>query len=162
MVEDDFADDIAIAAYVDDAGWHAELLPPRVTADLNTFVAALRQLSASGGVFGLLIIDDDFFVVVRVGGSAIRYLISDVTAATDWPIARGVLSRLGLPVPDEEDDPVQPGGDLSIFADYGFGPMAVAALCDNLDKYPDEMLSDIARTVGFGAQLDAILDNALA
>lgn len=160
-MSEEFADDIAVAAYRDDTQWQVVQLPPRVTADINTLVGAVRQISGSGNVFGLLIVDEDFFVVARVSGETVRLLISDVTAATDWPIARDVLERLQLPLPDD-DDPVQPGGDISIFEDCGFGPMDLAALCDDLDKYPDEMLSDIARTIGFGPQLDAILDSAFA
>ena len=57
---------------------------------------------------------DDFFIAVRVFGDDERILLSDVTAAEDWPLAREVLERLELPLPDEDDlDTMQPAGDLA-------------------------------------------------
>jgi putative tRNA adenosine deaminase-associated protein len=93
---------------------------------------------------------------VRLVGGEVRLLLSDVTAATDWPMARDVVERLGLPLPDDED-PVQPAGDLTIFADLGVDPMALAAICDDIDDYPDEMIMQVAARAGFGPQLDDVL-----
>lgn len=161
MVDDSASANLAVAAYRGDAQWQVETLPPWASESIDTLVGVLRQMPSESGVIGLLIVDEDFFVVARLAGLDVRYLLSDVTAATDWPIARDVLEKLGLPPPDEEDH-VQPAGDLSIFADFGVGPMALAAICDDLDKYPDEMLAEIAGHLGFGPQFDAILDNASA
>ena len=96
-------------------------------------------------------VDDDFFVLVRVDGAHIRYLLSDVTAATEWPLARAVLDRLALPVPDDDDEErAQPAGDLTIVADLGMAAMEMGALCDDFDLYPDEMLDKIAERLGCG------------
>jgi putative tRNA adenosine deaminase-associated protein len=98
-------------------------------------------------------VDEDFFLLVRVAGATTKMLLSDVTAATDWPIARSALEFLDLPLPEDEDDQV-PAGDIDILADLGMGAMDVGALLDDLDLYPDEMLADIATRLGFGAQFD--------
>jgi putative tRNA adenosine deaminase-associated protein len=84
---------------------------------------------------------------------------SDVTAAEDWPLAREVLERLELPMPDEDDlDTMQPAGDLSVFADLGVPAMEVAMLCEDSDLYPDEMLDSIASRLGFGEEFRQTLD----
>ena len=80
-------------------------------------------------------------------------LLSDVTAATDWPIARSVVDQLELPLPDDEEEQ-EPAGDLDIVADLGLGAMDMGALLDDVDLYPDEMLGDIAAKLGFGALYD--------
>jgi hypothetical protein len=36
--------------------------------------------------------------------------------------------------------------------------MELGALCDDLDLYPDEVLSDIARRLGFGREFNEALD----
>ena len=105
---------------------------------------------------GLVSIDEDFFLLVRVLGPETRLLLSDVTAATDWPIARSIVDHLDLPLPDDDEDQ-EPAGDLGIVSDLGLGAMDMGALLDDLDLYPDEMLSDIAAKLGFGRQYDELV-----
>ena len=50
-------------------------------------------------------VDEDFFVLVRVKGSTTRVLLSDVTAAEEWELARSVVEFLGLPPPEEDEEP---------------------------------------------------------
>jgi putative tRNA adenosine deaminase-associated protein len=73
-----------------------------------------------------------------------------------------VLDYLNIPVPDDEDlDQVLPVGDLSIFADLGVDEMELGALAGNLDLFPDEVLENIARKLGFGPALERALDVAI-
>lgn len=159
-MSDDFGGvDFVLAVYREDGQWQVDSLPIHVADTLQTLIAALRQRPGDAGAFALVSIDEDFFIVVRVVGPEVRYLLSDVTAATDWPLAREVLEQLGLPLPDE-DDRIQPAGDPAIFADLGVSAMSLAAICDDIDRYPDEMLSEIADQIGFGPQLEGALDNS--
>ena len=80
-------------------------------------------------------------------------LLSDVTAADEWELARSAVEHLRLPFPEEEDDQV-PAGDLDIVGDLGMHAMDMGVLLDDVELYPDEMLSDIARRLGFGPQFD--------
>lgn len=110
---------------------------------------------------GLVSIDDDFFVLARVEGQDLRCLLSDVTAATEWPLAREVLDELELPLPEgEEEDRPQPAGDLGIVADLGMGAMDMGVLCDDLELYPDDMLTEIAERLGFGPAFRRVVDAA--
>ena len=80
-------------------------------------------------------------------------LLSDVTAADEWELARSAVDDLGLPEPEDEDDQA-PAGDLDILGDLGMAAMDMGVLLDDFDLYPDEMLSDVARRLGFGALFD--------
>lgn len=155
MSED--AVDFAVVAYREEGEWQVAALPTRVAADLETLVQALRPWPSDTGALGLVSVDEDFFVLVRVLGTQVRLMLSDVTAATEWPIARQVVERLELPEPDDEEDP-QPAGDLGVVADLGFSAMDMGVLCDDVDLYPEEALSDIARKLGFERQFQAAID----
>jgi len=113
----------------------------------------LRRFPGDGGAVGLVAIDEDFFVIVRVAGAQARVLLSDVTAADEWELARSTVEFLGLPMPEDEDDQV-PAGDLDLLGDMGVPAMDMGVLLDDLDLFPDEMLSDIARRLGFGKLFD--------
>jgi putative tRNA adenosine deaminase-associated protein len=156
------ATDFAVAVYREDGQWVVASLPPSAADGLEPLVHALRQQPAEGGSIGLVSVAEDFFVAVRVFGDDERILLSDVTAAHDWPLAREVLDRLGLPMPEgEELDQVQPAGDLTAFADLGLPPMEIAMICEDADLYPDEMLSSIASRLGFGEEFEQALDQVL-
>lgn len=154
--------DFAVIVYREDDTWEAEVLPAAVTADLNGFIHALRQQPSVGGTIGLAGVGDDFFVAVRVIGGQVSVLLSDLTAAVDYSLARQVLAILDIPAPDDEDiDQVLPVGDLSIFADLGLDEMELAAIASDLDLYPDEALASIAGRLGFGQAMERALDIAL-
>ena len=148
--------DFALVAYREEGVWQLQELEPEVLADVDTLAGELRRYPGDGGAIGLVSVDEDFFLVVRVLGARVKLLLSDVTAATDWPIAHDVVEHLELPMPEDEDEQV-PAGDLSIVADLGMGAMDMGALLDDYDLYPDEMLGDIATRLGFGRLYDELV-----
>jgi putative tRNA adenosine deaminase-associated protein len=152
--------DFAVVAYREEGSWQAVALPPRAASDLDLFLHALRQWPGDSGALGMVCVDEDFFVLARVRGPDVRLLLSDVTAATDWPLARGVVDRLELPAPSDDDEP-QPAGDMSMLADLGCDAMTLATVLDDADLYPDEMLVDIAVRMGFGGQFELAVDTAV-
>jgi putative tRNA adenosine deaminase-associated protein len=145
--------DFVLVAYREDGVWQVEELADESVADFETLAQELRRWPGDGGSLGLVSVDEDFFLLVRVLGPETRVLLSDVTAASDWPIAREVLEHLELPLPEDDDDQV-PAGDLGIVGDLGMGAMDMGALLDDFDLYPDEMLGDVARRLGFGSLYD--------
>src|SRR3712207_6270536 len=96
--------DFALVAYREEKVWRIEEVPEDRLHDLDSFTAELRRWPGDFGSLGMVSIDEDFFVLVRVAGQDTRVLLSDVTAATEWPIARSVVEELELPMPDDEDD----------------------------------------------------------
>ncbi len=149
--------DFAVAAWHEDGCWQVATLPLVIANDLTALVKTLRAQPTNGGATGLISVAEDFFVIVRVLGHDVRFVLSDVTAATEWAIAGEVLVHLGLPMPDEDDEQ-QPAGDLGIFADLGIEPMELGAICDDLELYPDEQLEAIAHRLGFGDEFSEVLD----
>ena len=148
--------DFALAAYRTDGRWHLDELTDTALESVETLAAAVRRFDSGEGALGLVGVDEDFFVLVRVEGHATRVLLSDVTAAEEWELADSALDFLGLPDPLDDED-VGPAGDLGIVADLGMGAMDMGALLDDLDLYPDELLGDIASALGFGSLYDEVV-----
>jgi putative tRNA adenosine deaminase-associated protein len=153
--------DFAIAAWREDGQWRVDTLPANVSDDLDQLVLNLNAQPSDSGVLGFLCIAEEFFIAARVHGNSVRYLLSDVLAATEFPIASDVLQRLDLPLP-EEDDESQPAGELSMFSDLGLESMEVAVICDDLELFPDEQLEDIASRLGFGEQFNALVESLVS
>jgi putative tRNA adenosine deaminase-associated protein len=145
--------DFALAAYREDGAWTVQELAHDVIEEIDTLAAALRRFPGDGGAVGLVAVDEDFFVIVRVAGPTTRVLLSDITAADEWELASSAVEFLGLPMPEDEDDQV-PAGDLDLLGDLGMHAMDMGVLLDDFDLYPDEMLSDVARRLGFGKLFD--------
>ena len=151
--------DFAVVCYREEGRWEIGLLPDRASSNLEAFVAAVRQQPGEGGALGFVDVADDFFVAARVSGDGVRLLLSDVTAADEWPLAREVLERLGLPEPNDDDfDDIVPAGDLSLFNDLGLPEMELTLILSDIDAYADEMLFAIARRLGFGDEFERLVD----
>ncbi len=146
--------DFALAAYREEGVWQVAELTHDHVGDVEVLASALRRFPGDGGAVGLVAIDEDFFVIVRVSGTQTRVLLSDVTAATEWELAASAVEFLGLPLPDDEEDEIEPAGDLELLSDLGMEAMDLAALLDDDEAYPDEVLSDVARRLGFGPLFD--------
>jgi putative tRNA adenosine deaminase-associated protein len=155
------ADDDAYAVLVsrDLGGWQVGVLPEVLSEDLDGLIAAVRQQPGDHGSFALVDVADEFFVVVRVQGADVRLLLSDVTAAVAWELAAQVVDALGLEPPrDDELDDVWPVGDLGVFADLGLDEMELGAILSDVDAYADEMLSALARRLGFADAYERVVD----
>ena len=148
--------DFALAAYREEGVWQVAELAPDHATDVDTLAAALRRFPGDGGALGMVAVDEDFFVLVRVTGARTRVMLSDITAATEWELAAVVVEHLGLPPVEDDDDP-EPAGDLELLSDLGVGAMDLAAILDDDELYPDEMLSEVARGLGFGDLFDDVV-----
>lgn len=157
---DEYADgvDFALVAYREEGVWQVVDLARERLGEMDgieDLAAELRRYPGDFGSLALVSVDEDFFVIMRVAGASVRLLLSDVTAATEWPLAQAVLDELDLPEPEDDDDP-DPAGDLGIFDDLGVSALELGALLDDAEAYPDELLGDIARRLGFGEQYDEL------
>ncbi len=152
-------DAYAVIAFREEGTWQVGLLPDVLTDDLDGLIAAVRQQPGENGAFALVDVADEFFVVVRVQLGRVRLLLSDVTAAVAWDLAVQVLEHLDLDVPGDDDlEEVWPAGDLSIFADMGLDEIEMGAILADLDAYADEMLTLLARRLGFADAFERVVE----
>jgi putative tRNA adenosine deaminase-associated protein len=154
------ADSVAVVVYREDGTWQSGVLPERVGSDLDGLIQVLRQQPAENGAIGLVNVADEFFVALRVRGEDVRMMLSDVTAAVAWDLAKQVVDRLGIDTPADDAVDVWPAGDVGIFADLGLDEMEFGALLSDLDAYADEMLTSVADRLGFADVYDRALERA--
>jgi putative tRNA adenosine deaminase-associated protein len=154
----------AVAVTREEGRWRAVSMDRSALADLDSAITALRGLRSTGAVLGLLDVDDEFFVLVRPVPGGVALLLSDAVAALDYDVAADVLDLLRLDVPDEDevDDDPWPEGDLGMLADLGVPADELAVLVDEIDLYPDEQLTAIARRCGFADELAKVVETAPA
>lgn len=145
--------DFALAAYREEGAWQLQDLVPEILDDVDKLAAALRRLPGDGGALAFIGFAEDVFLIVRVAGPHVRLLLSDITSADDWELARSVVEKLALPYPEEDDDSA-PAGDLDLLGDLGMHAIDLGVLVDDYDLYPDEVLSDVAGRLGFGDAFD--------
>ncbi|MGK8502747.1 tRNA adenosine deaminase-associated protein [Nocardia asiatica] len=162
---DDYDDveGFAVAVVREEGKWRCSPLSRDALTDLSAAENELKALRSSGAVFGLLDIDDEFFIVLRPAPSGTRMLVSDATAAINYDIAADVLEALNVEIPDidpDELDDVEPWeeGDLGVLADLGLPEPVLSVILAETDLYPDEQLGMIAQRLGFANELSAVLD----
>lgn len=139
----------AVAAFRDGGLWRAEPLPVAVLDDLGVLLSALRSQSPEGGPFVVACVDEEFFLIARQDGPRISLLLSDLTAAVEYPLAEQALARLGEDPPDDDElDEVWPVGDLDLFGDLDLSEDDMELILDDIDTFPDEMLETIMERIG--------------
>ncbi|MBH0122875.1 tRNA adenosine deaminase-associated protein [Rhodococcus sp. NPDC003382] len=156
-------DGFAVAVTREEGRWKCRALTSAALTSLATAETELRELRSSGAVFGLLNVDDEFFVIVRPAPAGTQLLLSDATMAVDYDIAADVLEALNIEIPDidpDELDEVEPWeeGDLAILADMGLPEPVLAVILSETELYPDEQIEEIAQRCGFDDVLSSTLD----
>ena len=84
-----------VAVVREDGKWRCTPLRRGALNSLTVAETELRELRSAGAVFGLLDVDEEFFVIVRPAPAGTRLLLSDATAALDYDIAAEALEKLG-------------------------------------------------------------------
>lgn len=150
----------AVAVVSENATWRCSPMSAAALSSLAAAETELRELRSAGAVFGLLDIDDEFFLIVRPAPSGTRLLLSDATAALDYDIAAEALEKLDADISTEEledSDPFEEG-DLGLLADVGLPEAVLSVILAETDLYADEQLGRIAREMGFAEEFAAVLD----
>src|ERR1700760_2525497 len=156
----DAPDGFGGAVVREDGKWRCSAMQAKALSSLTVAETELRELRSAGAVFGLLDIDDEFFVIVRPAPSGTRLLLSDATAALDYDIAAEVLDNLDADINPEDLEDADPfeEGDLGLLSDVGLPEAVLGVILDETDLYADEQLGRIAREMGFAEELSAVLD----
>src|ERR1700752_5194980 len=150
----------AVAVVRENGNWRCSPMRTKSLTSLSVAETELRELRSAGAVFGLLDVDDEFFVILRPAPAGTRLLLSDATAALDYDIAAEVLEKLDNAISQEELEEAEPfeEGDLGLLSDVGLPEAVLGVILDESDLYADEQLGRIAREMGFADELSAVLD----
>ncbi len=160
--DDDFPDDATAseidlvgAFYREDGNPVGTDLAKDLANDLEELIATLRRVPGDAGALGVVSIDSDVFVLVRVRGKHVQVVLSDVVAANDWPIAHDVADLLGIEIPTDDDD-AGPIGDFDMFVDVGLPEFDFEALCSDLDAEPLDVVEQILERLGFADAFEKV------
>jgi putative tRNA adenosine deaminase-associated protein len=150
----------AVAVVRENGNWRCTPMRAKALTSLNLAETELRELRSAGAVFGLLDVDDEFFIIVRPAPSGTRLFLSDATAALDYDIAAEALEKLDADIDYDELDPEAPfeEGDLGVLSDVGLPEGVLGVILADTDLYADEQLGMIAARMGFPEQFSAVLE----
>ena len=153
--EDDV--DLVVALYREDGKAVAVPMDVDLANDLDELINQLSRLPGDSGADGWVSVAGEFFVICRVRGRTVEVLLSDVTAANDWPIARDVVDYLGEEMPDEDDDP-SPLGDLAMYAASGLRQFELEAIATDYVEDSDVLLGRIAAKLKVSAEFERAVE----
>ncbi|ABK70497.1 tRNA adenosine deaminase-associated protein [Mycolicibacterium smegmatis] len=156
----DLPDGFGVAVVREDGKWRCAPMRKSALNSLSAAETELREIRSAGAVFGLLDVDDEFFVIVRPAPAGTRLLLSDATAALDYDIAAEALEKLDADIEADDLDDADPfeEGDLGLLSDLGLPDAVLSVILDETDLYADEQIGRIAREMGFAEELSAVLD----
>lgn len=149
--------DFAVAAYREEGRWTVVPLPPHSVTTAQGFVASLRQLPGEGGVFGIVGVADEFFILAHTVRDGVRLMISDAAALLDWSLAQEAADLIGLEWDEDDIEEFEAAGDVSLCTDFGLDGAELVMICQDEELYPDEQVRAIAKRLGFAKEFAAAL-----
>ena len=150
--------DFVIAAYREDGQVYVQALSKELANDLEELIVQLRRLPGDAGALGFVSLVEEVFVLVRVRGQHVQVLLSDGSAAAEWPIARDVADYLNAEIPDDDEEEAEPMGDLGLLADLGLSDFDMSGIIDNLDLSSDQMAVEVADKIKLGAEFRRVVE----
>lgn len=145
--------DFAVAAYLEDGRWSVSSLPPASVVTIDELISRLRQFPGETGVFGIVCVGDEFFLVLHVRGEEVRIMISDAAALLDWSLAEEAADLIELEWDEDDIEEFEAAGDVSLGEAFGLDGAEMVMICEDEEMYPDEQVRAIAKRLGFSAEL---------
>jgi putative tRNA adenosine deaminase-associated protein len=156
---DDDEIDFCVALYREDGEPTGIALEPDLANDFEALIDFLKRIPGDGGALGLVSLDSDVLVAVRVRGPRhIQVFVSDAYYSDTWPLVRDAVDYLDEDPdsPDMSDE--GPVGDLGMFADLGLSEMDLEAIFMEADDLTSE---DIAERIAAGARFAQVFHKAV-
>lgn len=153
----------AVSLTRQDNEWIVRTLPTEATQELEALTRALRQMRAEGPSFGMVCIDDDWFLLARPTPNGVRLVISDATAAVVDDLAADVLDELDVDIPDVDPDDRADAdpwaeGDMDMLEDLGISEQVLSVICDDDELWASEQLLRIAEEIDVDEELADLVD----
>jgi len=164
-IDDDLEDaeddeiDFCVALYREDGVPTGIALEPDLANDFEDLIAYLQRIPGDAGAMGLVSLDSDVLIAVRVRGPRhVQVFVSDVYYVDTWPIVRDAIEFLDLD-PDSSDVPEEgPVGDMDMFADQGVSEMDLEAMFMDAEDLSSE---DVAERIAQGMRCGTVFRKAV-
>ncbi|MDR2930544.1 MAG: tRNA adenosine deaminase [Propionibacteriaceae bacterium] len=158
---DDDEIDFCVALYREDGEPTGVALDPDLANDFEGLIDFLQRIPGDAGALGLVSLDSDELIAVRVRGPRhVQVFVSDAYFFDTWPLVRDAVDFLGIE-PGVGDTPEEgPVGDLGMFADQGVSEMDLEAMLMGTDDLSSEDIAErIATGVRFGSAFRKAVDD---
>lgn len=158
---DDDEIDFCVALYREDGVLTGIALDPDLANDFEGLIQYLQRIPGDAGALGMVSLDSDVLVAVRVRGPRhVEVFVSDVFYVDTWPLVRDAVDFLELD-PDSANVPEDgPVGDLGMFADQGVSEMDIEAMFMEADDLTSEDIAErIAEDMRFGTVFRKAVDD---
>ncbi|MDR2896068.1 MAG: tRNA adenosine deaminase [Propionibacteriaceae bacterium] len=150
--------DFAIALYREDGEPVGVALEPDLANDFEGLIDYLHRVPGDAGAMGMVSLDSDVLVVVRVRGPRhVQVFVSDAYYADTWTIVRDALDFFGPELGTDDLPDEGPVGDLGMFADQGLSEMDLEAMLMDDDISSE----DVAERIAVGARFGSVFHKAV-
>ncbi|MDR0783887.1 MAG: tRNA adenosine deaminase [Propionibacteriaceae bacterium] len=157
---DDDEIDFCVGLYREDGVPTGVALEADLANDFEGLIDYLQRIPGDGGALGMVSLDSDVLVAVRVRGPRhVQVFISDAFYVDTWPLVHDAIDFLGLD-PGTGDVPEDgPIGDLDMFADQGVSEMDLEAMLMDDDMTSEDLAERLAEGMRFGTPFRKAVDD---
>jgi putative tRNA adenosine deaminase-associated protein len=128
--------------------WNAIKVPARQAIVLDDLLDLCRQYPGEGGVYAVVGVSGEFFILLRSDPRKTEALISDGIALLDWDIAEDAADLIDLQWLEDDLEDYEAIGDLNILANFGLKAEDLSMICENPDLEPDQQISEVFKRIG--------------
>jgi len=128
--------------------WNAIKVPARQAIVLDDLLDLCRQYPGEGGVYAIVGVSGEFFILLRSDPRKTEALISDGIALLDWDIAEDAADLIDLQWQEDDLEEYEAIGDLNILANFGLKAEDLSMICENPDLEPDQQISEVFKRIG--------------
>ena len=128
--------------------WNALKVPARQAIVLDDLLDLCRQYPGEGGVYAVVGVSGEFFILLRSDPRKTEALISDGIALLDWDIAEDAADLIDLQWQEDDLEEYEAVGDLNILANFGLKAEDLSMICENPDLEPDQQISEVFKRIG--------------
>lgn len=128
--------------------WNAIQVPAQQAIVLEDLLALCKQYPGEGGVYAVVGVSGEFFILLRNDPRQTEAFISDGFALLDWDIAEDAADLIDLQWQEEDLEEFEAVGDLNLLANFGLKAEDLSMITENPDLEPDQQISEVFKRIG--------------